>query len=153
MARKRRPKLAFGFSSAWGDFHPETHKPTCIVCEVEFLPTPVHFTISTLEKDGCVETRPGLDICPSCILSDTKTLTAKTRTTAKKHQQKTERLRIEHGPGAEDLEDYELEEDWCDNSDFLNEFCDDLTRLGDVSKIVNHDLAVSITKHNTRKAA
>lgn len=50
------------------------------------------------------------------------------------------------------MEDYQLEEDWCDNSDLLNEFCADLDRSGGVSKIVHRDLAVSIVRRYTRKA-
>jgi hypothetical protein len=97
--------------------------------------------------------QPGCAVCPSCVLSDTKTLTAKARATAEKHRQKTERLRKAHGPGAEDLEDYELKKGWCDSSDLLNEFCDDLARIGDASKIINRDMAVLIVKHRTGKAA
>jgi hypothetical protein len=150
MTRKKDLPLAFGFTSEYMRGHINPGKSLCLFCDVDFPTPPIVVEMSELRGDGAVGmTAHG--ICPSCILSDTKTLTAKLRATTEKHQQKTERLRKEHGPGAEDLEDYELEEDWCDNSDCLNDFADRLKRLGDVSKIINYDLAVLIAKHYTER--
>jgi hypothetical protein len=144
----KKTKWAFGITTD----HSVVGKGRCIVCDSRYSFPPVSFTISEL-KYGCVEPQPGIYVCPSCILADTKTLTATGRATAEKHQRKMENFRKEYGPGAEDMEDYEFDENFCDNSDFLNKFCDDLDRLGDVSKIINHDLAVLIAKHHARKAA
>ncbi len=143
MSKKNGGRLAYGFSSEIGG----EGEIKCIFCDAKFPRPPIVITSSELKINGSVDPHPGLYACPSCILSDTKTLMATARAKAKRHQEKTDRLRKEHGSGAEHLDDYELEKDWCDDSDFLNEFCDNLARLGDVYMIANHDLAVLIAKH------
>ncbi len=151
MARKKELPLAFGFTS--GDsstIYPR--KSECLFCDGKFPTPPIIIVMSELKTDGNVEGNNGCYICPSCILSDTATLTAKARATAAKHRRKLERLRKEAGPGHEDAEDWDLDPSWCDNSDWLNDFLAHLTRLGDVSKIINYDLAVHIARHYTENA-
>jgi hypothetical protein len=138
MALPKNHKLTYTFSDS-SDFHGGKYQK-CLFCETKFPCPPI--VIGLMDVSWT--------ICNSCILSDTKSLLETVQATGIKHQRRADRL-ARRGVDPEDYLDYEV---WPDS---YEEITFHLKRLGDVSKIINRDLAVLIARHctdkRTRKAA
>ena len=121
----------------------------CLFCQTEYPVPPVVVIMSEILANGEIpETADHL--CPACILSDAKTLAATARATVKRNRAKKKEIRAKAK-----VDRTKEEQDFMNgDEDFsydLNRTAKALDRLGDISKIVNHDLAVAIAKHYTGK--
>jgi hypothetical protein len=132
VALPKNHKLTYTFSDA-SDFHRGKFEK-CLFCESKFPRPPIVIGLVDISWT----------ICPSCILSDTKSLMETIRVTGMKHQHKADRL-ARRGVDPNDFLDYEV---WPDT---YEEIAFHLKRLGDVSRIVNRDLAVLIARHYTER--
>jgi hypothetical protein len=132
MALPKNHKLTYTFTDA-SEYYGRKFKK-CLFCETKFPPSPIVIGLTDISWT----------ICNVCILSDTKTLLETLRATTKRQQRKADRL-ARRGVDPEDYFDYEV---WPDSYDDITFH---LERLGDVSKIINHDLAVLIARHFTDK--
>lgn len=145
---RRTVKLAIDFQSR-NLFYCDTIN--CLFCQTEYPVPPVVIVMSKILADGAIyETSDHL--CPACVLSDAKTLAATARATVERNRVKAKEIRAKTKKDRTEDEQGFLGGD-SDYSSDLKEIANNLDRLGDVSKIVNHDLAVAIAKHYTRKAA
>lgn len=142
--KDRRSQLTFDFDSA---YLPHVKKLECFFCDAEFpiLPVVVGMT-GILDDDGILNTLP---MCPACILSDTKALIGKARTTAAEHQHRADQ--IERKPKGkrtkEEKEFLDIGNNWSDLIDYANR----LEHLGDISLIPYYALAVAIANQHTGK--
>lgn len=132
MGLPKNHKLTYTFSDA-SEYYGRKFKK-CLFCETKFPPSPIVI--------GLVDA--SWTICNACILLDTQALVETLRATAKRQQRKADRL-ARQGVDPDDYLEYEVWPDDCIDLAFR------LERLGDVSRIVNRDLAVLIARHYTGK--
>ncbi len=128
-----------------------TEKLECMFCQTEYPLPPAIVTLSEIFANGDTVESCWF-MCPACILSDAKTLTKTIRTTVGRNRAKRKELRSKAKADLTDAEQGFLNGDE-DFSSTLNGIAKRLDHLGDVSKIINHDLAVIIAKHYVGKAA
>ena len=137
----RHSVLAFCFRSEFSGDEDE-----CFFCGATFPVLPVIVEISA-HYDG---SSGGFSVCPACVLSDPKSIAAKTRRTAAEHYKRVKGIKRKRkcDRTEEDLEFLEFGND----SDDLVEYAIKLDTLEDVSSILNHELAIAIAKQYLRKA-
>jgi hypothetical protein len=132
MALPKNHKLTYTFTDA-SEFYGGKYKK-CLFCDTKFPPSPIVIGLVDIYWT----------ICNACILLDTQALVETLRATAKRQQRKADRL-ARQGVDPDDYLEYGVWPDDC--IDLASRF----ERLGDVSKIVNRELAVLIARHHTDK--
>ena len=127
----------------------------CMFCQTEYPIPPAVITLSSFLRNGSI-CDSGWVMCSACALSNAKTLAETCRATVERNRVKAKEIRAKVEKDRTENEQGFLRGD-SDYSSDLKEIANNLDRLGDVSKIINHDLAVVIAKHytgkRTRKAA
>jgi hypothetical protein len=141
MFHRKGIRLGFHFLSGaeyFGDDFP------CIFCGRKSPNTPVMVEMA----EAADRERPDSSawhMCPHCVLLDTDGLIEAALSMERKHRDELKRRNMK-------ADKRKTSEDYLDlwPEDYAH-FASRLKRLGDVSKIINYDLAVLIAKHYTGK--
>ena len=141
----RRSRLIFHFDS---EYLPHVKALECFFCGAKFPILPVVVGLSDVIDEG--RGYGGLPMCPACVLSDTKVLVGKARTTAAEQQERADH--IERKPERKRTKEEKEFLDIGNNWDYLIAYADKLEHLGDISLIPHYGLAVVIAKQYPGKA-